>query len=335
MPRPKVSVVIPVYNTSRYLVRCLSSVMNQTLQDMEVVIVNDGSTDDSEVICNNYITNNNLDWTLLTKPNGGLSSARHYGWQKSNGECIVFVDSDDELLPDYCKLLYESMAETQSQLAICGYNRCDSVTQGKHLPDFDSNVVEDVLVNYGKRIIVETPKQKKLPGFLWMRMMRRDLITNECFVNENEVFSEDQVFDLEYCKNVKRITVVDKALYNYFINPGSLTLKYRPNMMEMIIQLNAYSYNFLESNVLLDEETKIQLVNSTVQGIISSAINALRFGKYKDIITIVDIIKADERTQKAFDYLSKHSRLSRKQRVWKTFLNKYLIGIPYLYYSLK
>lgn len=331
----KVSVIIAVYNTSRYLVRCLDSIKRQTLSDIEVILVNDGSTDDSEDICMNYVLKNKCDWRIYTKDNGGLSSARRYGWLRSCGECIVFIDSDDEVHPDYCKFLYESMTKTQSQLAICGYNLCDGTFQREYLPDFASNVVEDVLVNYSQRIIFETSKGKRIPGFLWMRMMRRDLISEDCFINENKVFSEDQVFDLKYSGNVEKLVFVDKALYNYYINPGSLTLKYRPNMMDMVIQLHSFFYTFLETKGMLDDNSKIKLASNTVQGVISSVVNALRFGSYMDVKEIVRKIDSDQRIHKAFNYLRDNSSLSKGQYVWKVLLKKPLIFIPYLYYSLK
>lgn len=331
----KVSVIIAVYNTSRYLVRCLDSVKRQTLSGIEVIIVNDGSTDDSKEICEKYIWENKCDWKIYTKDNGGLSSARRYGWLKSSGECIVFIDSDDEVHSDYCKLLYESMEKTQSQLAICGYNLCNGTSQREFLPDFASNIVEDVLVNYSKRIIFETSRGKRIPGFLWMRMMRRDLISGDCFISENKVFSEDHVFDLEYSRNVERLVFVDKALYNYYINPGSLTLKYRTNMVYMVIQLHSFYHMFLEANGMLDDDSKIKLASNTVQGIISSVVNALRFGSYMDVQEIVRKINSDQRIHRAFKYLRDNSSLSKGQYVWKALLKKHLIFIPYLYYLLK
>jgi len=331
----KVSIIISVYNTSRYLVRCLDSIKSQTLKDVEVIIINDGSSDVSEEICINYINRNNLNWSLFTKSNGGLSSARRFGWMQSNGEYIVFVDSDDDLHPDYCRLMYESIKDTDSQLAICGYNLCDGKTKNINLPDYNTNIIDNVLVNYCKRIIIDTPEGKRLPGFLWMRMMKRNLITEKCFVNENQFFAEDQIFDLAYSQEVKRIAVVSKPLYNYYINPDSLTLKYRANMLDMMSNLCAYYYEFLISNDLLDDDANIRIEKLKVEGVISALVNSIRFGGIKAAKVLMGKIRKDTKYIESFEYLRARSYLNSNQRIWWFFIKNKVVTIPYAYYKLR
>ena len=94
---PKISVIIPVYNTEKYIEKCLESLAGQTMQDFEVIIVNDGSTDNSKKVIKDYMKNSNLDIRYLEKENGGLASARNYGVEKALGKYISFLDSDDYL----------------------------------------------------------------------------------------------------------------------------------------------------------------------------------------------------------------------------------------------
>ena len=94
---PKISVIIPVYNTEKYIEKCLESLAKQTMQDFEVIIVNDGSTDNSKKVIKDYMKNSNLDIRYLEKENGGLASARNYGVEKALGKYISFLDSDDYL----------------------------------------------------------------------------------------------------------------------------------------------------------------------------------------------------------------------------------------------
>ena len=94
---PKISVIIPVYNTEKYIEKCLESLAKQTMQDFEVIIVNDGSTDNSKKVIKDYMKNSNLDIKYLEKENGGLASARNYGVERASGKYISFLDSDDYL----------------------------------------------------------------------------------------------------------------------------------------------------------------------------------------------------------------------------------------------
>lgn len=94
---PKISVIIPVYNTEKYIEKCLESLAKQTMQDFEVIIVNDGSTDNSKKVIKDYMKNSNLDIKYLEKENGGLASARNYGVERALGKYISFLDSDDYL----------------------------------------------------------------------------------------------------------------------------------------------------------------------------------------------------------------------------------------------
>lgn len=94
---PKISVIIPVYNTEKYIEKCLESLAGQTMQDFEVIIVNDGSTDNSKKVIKDYMKNSNLDIRYLEKENGGLASARNYGVERALGKYISFLDSDDYL----------------------------------------------------------------------------------------------------------------------------------------------------------------------------------------------------------------------------------------------
>lgn len=309
--------------------------MAQTLQEVEVVIVNDGSTDNSENLCRDYINQNGLNWKLYTKSNGGLSSARRYGWERSNGDCIVFVDSDDDLHPDYCRLMYEAMKDTDSQLAICGYNLCNGASTSEYKLDYDTTTVENVLTNYSKRIIFNTADGERLPGFLWMRMMKRDLISMGCFIDENKMFAEDQVFDLTYSRQVKRIAVVSKPLYNYYINPGSLTLKYRANMLGMMYNLSSYYYEFLTSNDLLDNDSCISIEKLKVDGIISALVNSIRFANIKVTKALMGQIRMDTKHIEPFEYLKSCSCLTSHQRVWWFFIKNNVITIPYVYYKLR
>lgn len=116
----KVTIVVPIYNTSKLLKRCIDSIKNQTLNDFEAIFVNDGSTDNSEEVCKALITGCH-NFRILTKDNGGLSSARLYGFRNATSPYIVFVDSDDYLEQDYLFELYSSIESSNADISMCGY----------------------------------------------------------------------------------------------------------------------------------------------------------------------------------------------------------------------
>ena len=112
-----ISVIIPVYNVSQYLPRCIESVINQTYQNLEIILVDDGATDDSGVICDDYARKDPR-IRVVHKENGGLSSARNAGIQIARGEYLTFIDSDDYVDRDYTEFLYELVCQYSAKMAI-------------------------------------------------------------------------------------------------------------------------------------------------------------------------------------------------------------------------
>ena len=117
----KVSVIVPVYNVEAYLERCLDSLVKQTLEEMEIIVVNDGTKDNSQAIIDRYAAAYPQKVISLIKENGGLSDARNYGIPYAHGEYIGFVDSDDYLNVTMYQKLYDRAAETDSDIVFCGY----------------------------------------------------------------------------------------------------------------------------------------------------------------------------------------------------------------------
>ena len=120
---PSVSVIVPIYNVSRYLHQCLDSLKAQTLKELEVILVNDGSTDDSGDIAREYAGLYPELFSYYEEKNSGLSAARNNGFALSHGEYIAFVDSDDYVAPDICEKMYRKAKEDGSDLVCCAYNQ--------------------------------------------------------------------------------------------------------------------------------------------------------------------------------------------------------------------
>lgn len=254
----KVSIIVSIYNTQRYLKRCLESIEQQTIDSYEVLLVNDGSTDSSKEICESFIKEKEQ-YRLINKENGGLSSARLCGWKEATGEYIVFIDSDDYIEPTYCEDLYKACIENRSKLAICGYS---VVNENRLIHSYilydNISILENIKEYYVKSLISNSPKEKyNIPSFLWLRMMKRDCITTDCFIHENKVYSEDLIFDLEYAKHIDKIAVVHKPLYNYFMSENSLTRRYRANLWDMYKNLHEYCTKYCQSENILGNERRL------------------------------------------------------------------------------
>ena len=118
---PLISVVVPVWNISGYVLKCLESIKQQSYTNLEIIVVDDGSTDDSGKVCDEFRKRDKR-VRVFHKKNGGLSSARNFGMEKSRGEIIAFIDGDDYIDDNFIKIMYETMAKDDSDVVICGYN---------------------------------------------------------------------------------------------------------------------------------------------------------------------------------------------------------------------
>lgn len=119
MDKDLISIIVPVYNVGKKLVKCVNSIINQTYKNLEIVLIDDGSNDGTEKICDDYLKIDNR-IIVIHKKNGGVSTARNIGIKKSNGKYIAFVDSDDFVTVDFVEFLYKNMVENNAQISCCG-----------------------------------------------------------------------------------------------------------------------------------------------------------------------------------------------------------------------
>lgn len=203
----KVSVIVPVYNTSKFLRKCLDSLVNQTFKDFEVIIVNDGSTDNSQDIINEYISKYPF-MKALKKENGGISSARNVALSYATGEYISFVDSDDFVEIFFLEKMYEKITSTNSDVTICNYysyNEKERRTVNCHMNFSPEDKVEYLLS----------------PPMVWCKLFKKSLFDNIKF-NEG-IFYEDLDICVRLLPYINKVSFVDEPLYNYYVNiSGSL-----------------------------------------------------------------------------------------------------------------
>ena len=226
----KVSVVIPVYNVASYLHKCVDSVLNQTLNDIEIILVDDGSTDGSGDICDEYAS---LGVVVIHQKNKGLSAARNAGLNIATGEYIAFLDSDDYVAEQMYYDMYSVANSRGIDIVYCDYvydnNGKISPGGGIYLPP--GRRIENAEI----RSILITEQSKTILWFAWKSLFRRNLLLSNRirFIEKNII--EDTPFNLEAALCAESIWFINKGLYYYVQTPNSLMrLKYKRNFCERL-----------------------------------------------------------------------------------------------------
>lgn len=208
---PLVSVLIPVYNSSNYLRQCLDSVCNQSYQNLQVVIINDGSTDSSEEICNSYAKNYSF-IEYHYQQNLGVSQTRNRLLELAKGEFILFVDSDDWIDLDMINILVTKALRYNACMVIC--DDVNSAIESKKVREDELWNQEDI-VNYFLF-------HKRVTGSLRNKLIRKDIVQGIVFDTEIS-YGEDALFCWNILQRVSLVINTNIPLYNYRINPNSLS----------------------------------------------------------------------------------------------------------------
>lgn len=208
-----ISIIVPVYNLQNYLVRCLESIINQTYSNLEIILVNDGSTDDSLKICEKYKSEDSR-IKIISKENGGLSSARNAGLEIFQGEYITFIDGDDWVHSKYIEYLFKTLDITKSDIALAKIKRVDAFSNKEH-----KETVKDIEI-YNNIEAVNHFFSGKLSCSATSKIYKRSIFADKRFRN---VYAEDSdlIYELFYIS--EKVSIVNLELYFYFQRNGGLT----------------------------------------------------------------------------------------------------------------
>ena len=239
MTEPKVSVIVPVYNVAPYLDQCMESLVNQTYRNLEIVVVNDGSTDDSPRICEEWSRRDSR-VVLVNKQNAGLGEARNTGMEHATGEYVGFVDSDDYVDRDFYRRMVKAALDNDSDVVQCNYYRVLNNGSVKPMGEIislqnyegqDCRLLADALVNG------HNPFTKGLlHAAVWVCLFRRSAI-NTRFISERIVGSEDIPFKAAIFLGCKKVTFIPDHLCFYRYNDNSLTRTFRYDLFTRYITL--------------------------------------------------------------------------------------------------
>lgn len=252
----KVSIIVPVYKTRDTLNECVSSLLRQTLEQIEVILVDDGSPDESGKMCDTFLSDKRV--RVIHKENGGLSSARNAGIKAATGDYIGFVDSDDYVHPDMYWQLYKTIREHDADICICSHYTVDEA--GNISEHYFQGIPEklggeDIIKHLILPLIGIEPGEnaKEVEGFVCRNLYKREVILDYDFKSEREYFAEDVVSDLELYIKCKQISIVNKCMYYYRYNGASLSNRYRSNVCVLLNNLLQWEEEYLIKQQLLEQ----------------------------------------------------------------------------------
>lgn len=300
MERDLISVIVPVYNVQEYLTNCINSILNQSYKNIEIILVDDGSTDESSSICDSYIKKDNR-IKVIHKANGGLSDARNIGIKSAKGKYITFVDSDDYLDENYVKALYILITENNSDIACCRMKKTDS------LNDKIINKNEKISIYNSIDAIKEILYQRNIDNSAPSKIFKKDLFENilfpvgyafedldtmyKLFLQANKIVSTTNNYYLYYQRQGSILhTVKDKTINDLLtiidnmnknlINYGEL----KAPLMARTLNANFYIYN-RSTNKDIKENSKKYIIENRKNVLKDS--NISKKTKYGIIISLV------------------------------------------------
>ncbi|WP_051524685.1 glycosyltransferase family 2 protein [Pseudobutyrivibrio sp. MD2005] len=241
-----ISVIIPVYNVEKYLREAIDSVLNQTYKDIEIILVDDGSTDSSDVICDEYFNKyNNI--MVIHQNNAGLSAARNAGLDICKGEIISFLDPDDAFETDMLSKMHEAMIENNADIVECNYIRCEcNKNMGSTSLGRKKNIIHAHAGLYSKQEAARLQLEGKIAPAAWNKIYKRHIWDNLRF-REGQNF-EDRDIVLPLLSMADSIYVIDEPLVLYRERNGSISRCYSyDNVIDFLSAFDHY-YEFVASN---------------------------------------------------------------------------------------
>ena len=324
MNKCKLSIIVPVYGVEKYIDKCLDSLVKQSLKEIEIIVVNDGTKDNSQKIIDKYVKKYPEKIKSYIKENGGQGSARNYGLEKANGEYIGYVDSDDFIEKDMYKKLYNKAKENNYDIVVCGNYNVSEDYQNKNIDAFINNYNTDLEnIFFGKMAV-------------WNKIYKRDILIKNKLEFKEKVWYEDLAFTLKAIMNSNTFAFIDEPLYDYLIREGS-TMN-NSNVQRNLEILDAFNdiLSYIQHNKKEEYFNKIEFL--AIDHIYISA--------------IVRVLKADsdknikkETIEKLINYMNKNfpnyksnkyiNTLSKNRKIIYKLINIKMYGLINLIFKVK
>lgn len=246
--KPLISIIVPVYNVDQYLKQCIDSLISQTYKNIEIILVDDGSTDKSGYICDDY-SNKHTNVISFHKKNSGLGLTRNFGLQKASGQYVMFVDSDDYVNKNMVSYLIKYLNKYSSTIkvdtVIGGFSKVsdDGAILFESQYQFENYLNENIKSKLLPRMLGSQPsKHDSIEPSVCNRLFSKEIIDKNSltFVSERKLISEDIVWDVDYFKYSKHAVVTPSTLYYYRYNPNSLTTTYKKDRFKKCLYFYKY-----------------------------------------------------------------------------------------------
>ncbi|WP_394218344.1 glycosyltransferase family 2 protein [Halobacillus trueperi] len=284
---PEISVIVPIYNVKRYLDACINSILNQTFSNIEIILVNDGSTDGSDEICDNYKNVDNR-VKVVHKKNEGVSSARNRGVDESNGKYIGFIDPDDTIEENMYELLIKSIIKNNADVVLCPYiihNEIFNTTLISTVYEENCGVVDRQGID---RDILPSILDGKYYSLLSCcnKLYKREVLMNMPF-DENRNHGEDARLNILLLKQISKLVFIKQPLYNYFIRQrSSLTQIFMENFYDYLLDNRRFGNSLCIEYGKEDSITRINndFVKATLFHMESAGQSGLPYRKIRFIL---------------------------------------------------
>lgn len=311
MKYKKVSIIIPVYNNEKFLEKCLTSVLNQTLKDIEIIIINDGSTDGSLAILENY-QNMNPNIILVNQPNAGQAVAINRALDLACGEYVAFVDADDYVEPHMMETLYQEAKANNLDLVICNFSKVD--TQGKLLSYHDHSNFEHKILERNQVIREFLLNRKELvEGFSWNKLIKLSLF-KDFNIRYPNIKYEDIPTIFSILTKINRCKYINDNLYYYVQHAGSITnTKNKENIIGFIDSIEMIQDILIKENLLFEfaDEYFVYKINNLLSKYTSS----------------IEIINESEELTKTYQYIFQSIRIKKLLKLNRQLDLKFCIKI--------
>ncbi len=298
-----ISIIVPVYNVEKYLKRCIDSIIGQTCRDLEIILIDDGSTDACPQICDEYEKKDSR-IKVVHRKNGGLSEARNTGLDMATGEYVGFVDSDDYILPEMYEILHQACEENHVAIAVCG----------RRIVDENDRVIKYEFCEEGPSIL---SAKEALRSFLtmerwdsaaWDKLYRRELFAEIRY--PAGVYYEDQNVTARLVDRAGAFYHVGQALYSYRKRRGSITsLSFNQHSMDEVKQAELLK-EFVDANYLDLKQESLHFVLLKMSYVLFMAYQCCERGMKKCMK------EAAAYGLYYFPYVMKSRRLSVKHKIW-------------------
>lgn len=256
-----VTVIVPIYNVEDYLEECINSILAQTYNNLEIILVDDGSTDNSPKICDRYKLKDNR-IKVVHKKNEGLGYARNSGMKVATGEFVTFVDSDDYCENKMIENLVAPIIELGADTVIGGFKRVNNEKKIIYIEKYKKKMYDqDVYTNFFSKMLGSMPNSHdSIRMSVWNSLYSLSIIKGNSikFPSERKLISEDLVFDEQYYSYSKKVYLTDSTDYCYRLNESSLTQTYKKNRIDTTCALYEYMENIVANKNVTNGILRLQ-----------------------------------------------------------------------------